>query len=226
MTVRTTDGRIYDLDSEEIEEIARMKMSLMPEQLATSMTAQGLADLVAYLRSLRSETALISRWWVAGVFENDGQGTGFETVYGPEETPGQVDHDRTFKGIGDSEVRWEPIACRPFNGSSGFDLQSYVQTRQARQGDLVTYNAIAVNSPAEQEAVLLIGSEDAVKVWLNGESVHLNFVRRPARFGSDQVAVRLKRGENLLMVKLEQISAGGGLIGAIRSEQPVTYDRP
>ena len=226
VTVRTTDGRIYDLDTEEIEEISRMKMSLMPEQLATSMTAQGLADLVAYLESLKSETALIPRWWVAGVFENDGQGTGFETVYGPEETPGQVDHDRKFQGIGDSEVRWEPVACRPFNGSSGFDLQSYVQARQSRQGDLVTYNAISVNSPVEQEAVLLIGSEDAVKVWLNGESVHLNFVRRPARFGSDQVAVRLKRGENMLMVKLEQISAGGGLIGAIRSEQPVSYDRP
>lgn len=227
VTVRTTDGRFFDLKKDEIKKVTPMKSSLMPEQLAASMTAQGLADLLAYLGELKSETALIPRWWVAGAFENDDEGAGFAQVYGPERSPGKIDHAATFKGIGGREVRWEAVQCKPLYGSTGFDLQAFVAQRKLRQGNLVTYHAVAVNSSAEQPATLLIGSEDAVKVWVNGKQVHENFVRRsPAQLGQDNVVIQLKRGDNILMVKLEQVSAGGALIAALRTGQPVSFVRP
>ena len=204
-----------------------MKVSLMPEQLATSMTAQGLADLLAYLGELKSETALVPRWWVAGAFENDADGAGFNKAYGPERNPSEIDHKATFKGIGGREVRWEAVQCKPLNGSSGFNLQAFVARHKLRQGNLVTYHAVAVNSPADQQGTLLIGSEDAVKVWVNGQQIHQNFVRRsPAQLGQDKVVIQLKRGDNVLLVKLEQVSGGGGLIAALRTEQPVSFERP
>lgn len=226
VTVRTTDGRFFDLKKEEIEKVTPMKSSLMPEQLAASMTAQGLADLLAYLGELKSGTALIRRWWVAVAFENTEEGAGFAEVYGPEKSPGKIDHAATFKGIGGRELRWETVQCEPLNGSAGFDLQKFVARHKLRQGNLVTYHAVAVNSSAEQRATLLIGSEDAVKVWVNGKQVHENFVRRSAQPGQDKVDIRLKQGDNILMVKLEQVSGGGGLIAALRTEQPVSFVRP
>ena len=227
VTVRTTTGQHMDLTKDQIEEVVPMKVSLMPEQLATSMTAQGLADLLAYLSVLKSEMAIVPRWWVAGAFDNDAAGAGFNTVYGPERQPGDVDHAARFTGIGGREVRWEPVQCKPLNGSVGFDLQAFVARHKLRLGNLVTYHAVAVNSPADQQATLLIGSEDAVKVWVNGHQVHQHFVRRnPAELGQDKVAIQLERGGNLLMVKLEQISGGGALIAALRIEQPVSFARP
>ena len=38
--------------------------------------------------------------------------------------------------------------------------------------------------------------------------------------------IQLKRGDNISMVKLEQVSAGGALIAALRTEQPVSFERP
>ena len=58
VTVRTTDGRFFDLNKDQIAKVVRMKVSLMPEQLAKSMTAQGLADLLAYVYDLPDLPAL------------------------------------------------------------------------------------------------------------------------------------------------------------------------
>jgi hypothetical protein len=124
----------------------------MPEQLATSMTAQGLADFLAYLGELKSETAVVPRWWVAGFFGNDDNGTGFNTAYGPERHPGTVDHAAKCAGIGGREVRWEAVQCNPLNGSRGFDLQAFVARHNLRQDNLVTYHAVAVNSPGSLNA--------------------------------------------------------------------------
>jgi len=62
-------------------------------------------------------------------------------------------------------------------------------------------------SPKEQKARLELGSDDGVKVWLNGQLVHANNATRPAEPGQDKIEVTLKEGWNSLLVKLTQ---GGG----------------
>ena len=54
---------------------------------------------------------------------------------------------------------------------------------------------------------MAVGSDDGVAVWLNGEEVHRNAVMRGIRPDSDLAAVKMKAGENRLLVKVEQ---GGG----------------
>lgn len=71
----------------------------------------------------------------------------------------------------------------------------------------VAYLWTRVWSPKEQKARLELGSDDGVKVWLNGELVHANNATRPAEPGQDKVEVTLKEGWNPLLVKLTQ---GGG----------------
>jgi len=71
----------------------------------------------------------------------------------------------------------------------------------------VAYLRTKVFSPKEQKAQLEMGSDDGIKVWLNGAVVHANNATRPASPGQDKAEVTLKEGWNLLLVKVTQ---GGG----------------
>ncbi len=71
----------------------------------------------------------------------------------------------------------------------------------------LAYGSLVLESPIEQQTTMLIGSSDAVKVWLNGELVHYNFVDRYSNDYQDRAPVTLKTGENILLVAV--YNAGG-----------------
>jgi hypothetical protein len=62
-------------------------------------------------------------------------------------------------------------------------------------------------SDKSQKVRLELGSDDGIKVWLNGQLVHANNVTRPADPSQDKVEVTLKQGWNRLLLKVTQ---GGG----------------
>lgn len=224
--LKTVTGEIITLDADDIVTRRTQSVSLMPEQLAGSMTAQDLADLVAYLSTLQRETQIVPFWWTLGVFPNDNE-QGFHTDFGPERNAGVIDHNAEYTGAAGRTLKWERIDTQPYQNSRGVDLQRFVAERGMPTANLVAYYAIAIDSPEAQEAHLLIGSEDAVKAWLNGELVHEHFVRRnPAQLGQDVVTIQLKKGRNILLVKLEQITGGGGLIAALRVRHDVQFGKP
>jgi hypothetical protein len=71
----------------------------------------------------------------------------------------------------------------------------------------VAYLKTQITSDRDQEAQLEIGSDDGVKVWLNGKVVDANNVIRAFTPGADKVKVALNRGVNRLLLKVTQ---GGG----------------
>ena len=67
------------------------------------------------------------------------------------------------------------------------------------------YALINIISMRAQNSVLMgVGSDDAVKVWLNGTVVHRNNVDRGTTGIQDQFRVNLKAGNNLLLVKVSE----------------------
>ena len=65
------------------------------------------------------------------------------------------------------------------------------------------YALINIISPDDKNDVLMgVGSDDAVKVWLNGEVVHRNNVDRGTEGIQDYFRVNFKAGDNLLLVKV------------------------
>lgn len=64
----------------------------------------------------------------------------------------------------------------------------------------VVYGSVTLESPRKQETTMLVGSDDEVKVWLNGEVVHYNPVLRSAGDYQDAFPVTLKKGTNVLLV--------------------------
>ena len=72
----------------------------------------------------------------------------------------------------------------------------------------VVYGFITLNSPREQNTKMFVGSDDSVKVWLNGEIVREEIVGRSASDYRDSFPVTLKQGINILLVAVENRTGG------------------
>ncbi len=75
--------------------------------------------------------------------------------------------------------------------------------------DHIVYGSVVLDSPAEQQTTMFVGSDDSVKVWLNGKLVHKAFVERGADDYQDLFPVTLKQGRNTLLVALDNHGHGG-----------------
>ena len=74
------------------------------------------------------------------------------------------------------------------------------------------YALINIVSPNRQANVRMgVGSDDSVKVWLNGEVVHVNAINRSTIGISDFFNADLEAGNNLLMVKVSDTGLNWGL---------------
>lgn len=77
----------------------------------------------------------------------------------------------------------------------------------AGKANSATYLRTNLNVSKAGKVEARVGSDDGIKVWLNGNLVHSNKVFRPLG-ATDTVALDLKQGDNALLVKI--VNAGGG----------------
>lgn len=80
----------------------------------------------------------------------------------------------------------------------------------------VAYARAWVVSPDDRETELLFGSDDGAKIWLNDDVVFEKVVWRGALPDQEAIKVRLKKGVNPLLVKLENGVGGWGLFVRFR----------
>ncbi|MXZ01280.1 T9SS type A sorting domain-containing protein, partial [Candidatus Poribacteria bacterium] len=93
----------------------------------------------------------------------------------------------------------------------GDNITEVVNAAGLGQGNIdnhVAYGSIVLDSPQRQETTMYVGSDDAVKVWLNGVLVHSNPVDRGANDYQDFFPVVLKQGTNILLVAIYEHSGG------------------
>ena len=91
--------------------------------------------------------------------------------------------------------------------ATGFDADGNINKH-------VAYGSLVLESPKEQQTTMLIGSDDAVKVWLNGELVHYNPINRTSSGYQDQASVTLIEGKNVLLVAVyEHYTKWSGFFG-------------
>jgi HEAT repeat protein len=76
------------------------------------------------------------------------------------------------------------------------------------QTDCVAYLKTEIIAPQATDAILLMGSDDGIKAWLNGTVVHSNNIDRGQVVDQDMAPIKLKQGPNELMLKVTQ--GGGG----------------
>lgn len=91
--------------------------------------------------------------------------------------------------------------------------------------DLNYYTAYAfmnIISPQDQAVKMGVGSDDAIKVWLNGIVVHRNNADRKTSGIQDKFDVNLKAGNNPLLVKVNDNAENWGMFFKIYLE-PTEY---
>jgi len=137
------------------------------------------------------EIPFIRNWVMSGPYVKKGV-TGaiaiFDVPLGPE--------------VAGQTVEWKPTAER-----DQVDLAGMFPGQE----NCVAYLRTTIVAPEECSAVLLMGSDDGIKAWLNGAVVHANNTDRPEKPDDDVAPVALKKGANELVLKITQ---GGGGWGA------------
>jgi predicted Ser/Thr protein kinase len=200
-----------------IDELRQARMDLDRARLAMEQKAR--ADAVA-LEAERQKVAALQQqakalppptaaahepveWLVVGPFENHG----IDEVLPPEQS---VNLAAGIPGKG-GVVRWKKGLPELRSASSGraavFDLAALFTPNT----QTVAYAMIHVKAPAAMEATLLLGSDDGVKVWVNGTVVHRHEQGRGVRIDEDHVPFRLLKGWNQMLFKVTQWNQGWGL---------------
>ena len=97
-------------------------------------------------------------------------------------------------------AHWEALPPRSRTGQPWMlDLAETVGGTQC-----VAYVRTRVHSESTREALLELGFDDGIKVWLNGKVVHTKDTSGAAEPGEDKAKVRLNEGWNSLMLKVKQ----------------------
>ena len=112
--------------------------------------------------------------------------------------------------IGDrvGNYAWTPAVIADTGGNNITDVVNSIGFAQGDVDDHSAYALITLEAATAQSGVIMkVGSDDSIKVWLNGEVVHTKAVNRSATDFEDTFRVDLVAGENLLLVKVSDSGA-------------------
>lgn len=133
----------------------------------------------------------ILTWVVIGPFNEegkDGQAI-FNTVFPPEQADAK---DLEWKPLTKGMHEWRINLEETFGGLD--HSAAYVRTR--------------VHSPVAQDVLIEMGSDDAVKLWVNGELLSSNWKTSAPEPRQERVPATLKEGWNVVMLKVADYSGG------------------
>ena len=142
------------------------------------------------------------KWLFLGLIQIDWDGDAAGAGYFPDEAASNaffdvdslnVEQFQPHVTLGEDEYEWATL-CSEYGV---VDL-----TQVYDDWFVVAYAWAQVDMPEETSGVLGIGSDDCVKVWLNGELVHRHVGGRGVIPDNDRVPVTFKKGKNQLVLKI------------------------
>jgi HEAT repeat protein len=135
----------------------------------------------------------ITAWMVAGPYPG---GIGNKKHFPPEKPDAK-------------DVKWKLISATG-RQPGVVDLHREV----TRRGQVTAYLRCEIWSSKDQAARLEVGTDDGVKVWLNGKLIHDKDVPRSLKINEDKLPVKFNEGWNKLLVRVTQ--GGGGWEACVR----------
>ena len=73
-----------------------------------------------------------------------------------------------------------------------------------------TFLRRAIDAPGQRQMQIALGSDDGIKVWLNGDLVFENAARRPVQPDQDRTTLDLRAGSNELVLGVSNVGGGHG----------------
>jgi hypothetical protein len=132
-----------------------------------------------------------SPWLVVGPFHSADGAQAFATDFGPE---AENEPAKIYDG---GKLSWK---ARPdFTDGAPHALEGE---------SCATYLHRVIHAPTARKATLALGSDDALKVWLNGKLVLERNVQRAVASDQEQISVDLVAGSNRLLLKVVNYFGG------------------
>lgn len=152
----------------------------------------------------KSKSGLIQSWKVIGIFD---LGLGLDQIYSLEK---EINFNKNYPGKG-GLVKWETER----SSASGYlNLISVFGERNIEinpKAEGIAYAYTEVISPDKREVKITLGSNDGAKMWVNNDVVYNRHVARNAILDQEILKVKLKKGKNKILVKVENLGASWGL---------------
>lgn len=149
---------------------------------------------------LTKHFGFITDWMVLGPFDNTG-GKGFHTTFSPEK---DNKLRNGHEGKGGKKIDWgHHVSTMPLGM---VDFNKVIKTdEEARLKEVVAYARALVESPKERPVEIRCGSNNAVRIYLNGKEVYFREEYHHG-FEMDQHVARgvLKAGNNEILIKVCQ----------------------
>jgi alpha-galactosidase len=149
----------------------------------------------------------ITHWNIVGPFPSDKPKSislDFKTPVDEDiakHPDGGVDLKATYKS-GDKTLKWQSV-----NSPKGFvSFSQHLGAVEWAMG----YAYAEIESIHPRETVLQCGSDDGIRIWLNGKIVHNHEISRGHTAGQDSAPIYLKAGINKIVVKIDNYEAGWG----------------
>ncbi|HOW64724.1 MAG TPA: HEAT repeat domain-containing protein [Candidatus Paceibacterota bacterium] len=180
------------------EKIAEANPKLAADAATQVLAKCKTADIVKRAWALRGKTK------GAGPFIQDW------LVCGPYRQAGANDAMALFNIVFEPEKSADAVSWKPAPRTDMINLSEFFPD----QAGCAAYLKTTLMAREDADAVLLLGSDDGVKAWMNRTLIHANNVDRGAIADQDMAPVKLKKGPNELMLKITQ--GGGGWAACAR----------
>jgi putative heme-binding domain-containing protein len=210
LTLRDANGKDYAIPVADVERRSKSLVSLMPENLVAALTEDELLDLVAYLQTLQTPSLTPDSWHAVGPFAAESMAAALAKEFGPEKAPFAIAAKFPVNG---GTVGWTTLRA---SGNGYFDLATVHGPKAANSA---TYLYREIESPVNQDATFLLGTDDGARLWVNGEEIWQTDATRAAAPEQDRVTVKLKAGSNTLLLKVANGGNPHGFYLTITSSQ-------
>ena len=171
-------------------------------------------------------------WMIAPTEANQGGANSTDVDSLAEASGGDVTEDMIAtngakEGDTVGDLAWTLGEISATGGNNVNDLVNEIGLGEGDVNDHSSYALITLESGSDQSGVdMKVGSDDSIKVWLNGEVVHNNPVNRGAGDFQDTFQVNLKAGANLLLVKVSERGGGWSMFVGVDADLTDIYAVP
>ncbi len=149
---------------------------------------------------------ILGPWYVIGSFSN-ADGKGFAAAYRPEQ---EIVLDKPYAGMAGSQATW-----RRMDGFVDGQVHNLLPHFRLTEW-AIAYLYRKLTAKQAMELTGYFGSDDGLAVWLNGERIIATDVPRGPGPDQDKATLKLKAGENALLLKIVNRTGGWGFYFSTR----------
>jgi len=153
-----------------------------------------------------------SEWWICGPFACRAMDEGLRHVYPPES---EFEKIRTYPGLD----KHRPASWVRYS-SKQIGRINFTEIFGERQ-NAVAYALTHVYAKKQARTIMRLGSDDGVRVFLNGRRVFESAVQRSAAPDQDRFEIVLEEGWNLLLIKV--VNSSGVWEAHVSMDEPLVW---